>query len=182
MREFQIAVFPGDGIGREVMTPCLALLDTVVERVGDLALHFQTFEAGAELYRDTGIALPEDAVAAARSADAILLGAMGLPAVRYPDGTEVAPQLDFRERFELYAGVRPIRVLAGVPTPLADPRARKIDCASPPKDCSPPGSSRAAKATPCSIPCGSAGRCASACSRLRSIWRGGGNGPAGAAT
>jgi len=128
MREFQIAVFPGDGIGREVMTPCLALLDTVVERVGDLALHFQTFEAGAELYRDTGIALPEDAVSAARSADAILLGAMGLPAVRYPDGTEVAPQLDFRERFELYAGVRPIRVLAGVPTPLADPRARKIDC------------------------------------------------------
>ena len=39
---------------------------------------------------------------------------MGLPDVRYPDGTEVAPHLDFRDRFELYAGVRPVRVLAGV--------------------------------------------------------------------
>ena len=48
---------------------------------------------------------------------------MGLPDVRYPDGTEVAPHLDFRDRFELYAGVRPIRVLPGAPTPLADPRA-----------------------------------------------------------
>ena len=38
---------------------------------------------------------------------------MGLPDVRYPDGTEVAPHLDFRDRFELYAGVRPVRVLAG---------------------------------------------------------------------
>jgi len=128
MREFLIAVFPGDGIGREVMTPCLTLLEAVVDRVGDLKLRFQILEAGAERYRETGVALPEEAVDAARSADAILLGAMGLPAVRYPDGTEVAPQLDFRERFGLYAGVRPIRVLAGVPIPLADPRARTVDC------------------------------------------------------
>src|SRR5262252_3004151 len=99
MREFQIAVFPGDGIGREVMTPCLTLLEAVVDRAGDLKLRFQILEAGAERYRETGVALPEEAVDAARSADAILLGAMGLPAVRYPDGTEVAPQLDFRERF-----------------------------------------------------------------------------------
>ena len=62
---------------------------------------------------------------AAESADAILLGAMGLPDVRYPNGTEVAPHLDFRERFELYAGVRPVRVLPGAPMPLADPRAQR---------------------------------------------------------
>jgi len=65
---------------------------------------------------------------AARGADAILLGAMGLPGVRYPDGTEITPQIDLRERLGLYAGVRPIRVLPGAPTPLADPRARAIDC------------------------------------------------------
>jgi 3-isopropylmalate dehydrogenase len=124
----RIAIIPGDGIGREVMSPCVKLLETIVERVGGFKLQFRNYEAGAELYRDTGVALPEEAVQAAREADAILLGAMGLPAVRYPDGTEVAPQLDFRERFELYAGVRPIRILAGVPIPLADPRARKVDC------------------------------------------------------
>src|SRR5262245_19753198 len=127
MREFQIAVFPGDGIGHEVMAPCLALLDRVVERVGGFRLVFTTYDAGAELYRDTGVALPDEALAAARDADAILLGAMGLPAVRYPDGTEVAPQLDFREQFGLYAGVRPIRALPGVRLPLADPRAQQID-------------------------------------------------------
>jgi len=60
-------------------------------------------------------------------ADAILLGAMGLPAVRYPNGTEVTPQIELREHFRLYAGVRPVRVLPGAPTPLADPRARQID-------------------------------------------------------
>jgi 3-isopropylmalate dehydrogenase len=127
MREFQIAVFPGDGIGHEVMAPCLALLDLVVEHVGGFRLVFKIYEAGAELYRDTGVALPDDALAAARDADAILLGAMGLPAVRYPDGTEVAPQLDFREQFGLYAGIRPIRAIPGVRLPLADPRAQKID-------------------------------------------------------
>jgi 3-isopropylmalate dehydrogenase len=53
---------------------------------------------------------------------------MGLPDVRYPNGTEVLPQIEFRERLDLYAGVRPIRVLPGAPTPLADPRARRVDC------------------------------------------------------
>jgi 3-isopropylmalate dehydrogenase len=52
---------------------------------------------------------------------------MGLPDVRYPDGTEVQPHLDFRERFELYAGVRPIRIVPGMPTPLRDSRAHHVD-------------------------------------------------------
>jgi 3-isopropylmalate dehydrogenase len=128
MREFQIAVFPGDGIGGEVMASCLTLLDAVVARTGGFRLAFTSYEAGAALYRDTGVSLPQDALDAAVRADAILLGAMGLPSVRYPNGTEVAPQIEFRERFELYAGVRPVRLLPGAPTPLADPRARHIDC------------------------------------------------------
>lgn len=128
MREFAIAVFPGDGIGREVMAPCLALLETVAARVPGFRLQFKSYEAGAEVYRRTGVALPDDAMRAAEAADAILLGAMGSPDVRYPDGTEVAPQLEFRERLQLYAGVRPIRVLPGALTPLADPRVRQVDC------------------------------------------------------
>jgi len=127
MREFQVAVFPGDGIGPEVMAPCLALLDMVSARVGGFRLQFSQCAAGAGLYRDTGVALPDESMATARSADAILLAAMGLPEVRYPDGTEVAPQLDFREQLGLYAGVRPVRGMPGVPLPLADPRASQID-------------------------------------------------------
>jgi 3-isopropylmalate dehydrogenase len=52
---------------------------------------------------------------------------MGLPDVRYPDGTEIAPQIEFRERFRLYAGVRPCAPLSPAMTPLADPRARSMD-------------------------------------------------------
>src|SRR5262245_18486979 len=98
MRDFNVAVFPGDGIGREVMTPCLGLLEQAAARAGGFRLRFETHTAGADLYRRTGIALPASAVAAAETADAILLGAMGLPDVRYPDGTEVQPHLDFRDR------------------------------------------------------------------------------------
>jgi 3-isopropylmalate dehydrogenase len=127
MREFRIAVFPGDGIGHEVMAPCLVVLESAVAHTAGCRLRFERYEAGAEVYRRTGVALPDAAWEGAARADAILLGAMGLPDVRYADGTEVAPHLDFRQRFGLYAGVRPVRVLPGAPTPLRDPRARQID-------------------------------------------------------
>ncbi|HXW05783.1 MAG TPA: isocitrate/isopropylmalate family dehydrogenase [Vicinamibacterales bacterium] len=128
MRELRVAVIPGDGIGREVMSACLSLLEPLVARVGGFRLRLESHAAGADLYRDTGVALPDDVIRAAASADAILLGAMGLPDVRYPNGTEIVPQIELRERLRLYAGVRPIRVLPGVPIPLADARARQVDC------------------------------------------------------
>jgi 3-isopropylmalate dehydrogenase len=52
---------------------------------------------------------------------------MGDPAIRYPDGTEIAPQLQLRFDLGLYAGVRPVRALPNVPSPLGDPRAAKLD-------------------------------------------------------
>src|SRR5918912_2402445 len=58
---------------------------------------------------------------------AVLPAAMGLPHIRYPNGTEIAPQLDLRFEFGLYAGVRPCRAIPGVPRRLADPRAERID-------------------------------------------------------
>jgi len=66
----------------------------------------------------------EDAAAAA---DAILLGAIGHPDVRHPDGTEITPHLRLRERFQLYAGVRPVKAYPNTPRRLADPRAAGID-------------------------------------------------------
>ncbi|MEM7565546.1 MAG: isocitrate/isopropylmalate family dehydrogenase, partial [Pseudomonadota bacterium] len=63
----------------------------------------------------------------AESADAILLSAMGLPDVRYPDGTEISPQLDLRFQLGLYAGVRPVRLVPGLQLPLADSRSKDID-------------------------------------------------------
>ena len=122
---FAIAVMPGDGIGREVTDAALHVLDAVEARFG-FATRRETVEGGAHHYRDTGVALPEEGFLRAGAADAILFGAMGWPEIRYPDGTEIAPQLDLRVRFELFAGVRPIRAIPGVPVALADPRAQKI--------------------------------------------------------
>ncbi len=126
-RRFDIAVMPGDGIGIEVMEPTLEILRAVEKSIGGFALDFTSLPAGAGHYRDTSEALPKDMVDRAGAADAILLGAMGLPDVRYPDGREITPQIDLREIFNLYGGVRPARALPGLPAVLADPRAADID-------------------------------------------------------
>ncbi len=124
---FKIAVMPGDGVGLEIMPPCLEVLNKVVRKVGGFDLDFEEAQAGAQVYLDTGNTYAEGAKQTAHAADAILLGAMGLPDVRYGDGTEITPQLDLRFDLKLYAGVRPVRPLPGVPLPLSDVRARNMD-------------------------------------------------------
>ncbi len=122
---YVIAVLPGDGIGLEVMQEALKILRAVS---GDgLALTFEEVEVGAALYERTGEDLPREVFDLCTTADAILFGAAGLPGVRFPDGTEIAPQVTLRFRLELYAGVRPIRLYPGVPSPLGLPGARTID-------------------------------------------------------
>ena len=127
LSSLHIAVFPGDGIGVEVMSECIRLLNVLCERDRRLSLVFEHLEAGADLYSRTGTALPDSALDRAARADAILFGAMGLPHIRYADGREVAPQLDLREAFNLYAGVRPVRPIPGLKPVLADERAARID-------------------------------------------------------
>lgn len=119
-------MFDGDGIGPEIMTPTIRLLQSMAE-AGEYHLVFDHLPAGAAHYAETGDALPRTSLDAARSADAILLSAMGLPSVRYPDGTEIAPQIDLRMELELYAGVRPVRIVPGQPSPLALPPGRSVD-------------------------------------------------------
>jgi 3-isopropylmalate dehydrogenase len=123
-REFDICVLPGDGIGVEVLEATIPVLEKVQR---GFSLKLNSYPAGAQHYKMTGEALPEATFEAAKAADAILFGAMGWPEIRYPDGTEIAPQLDLRFRLELYAGVRPARAVPGIPLPLADPRAKHID-------------------------------------------------------
>ncbi|MEM6373819.1 MAG: isocitrate/isopropylmalate family dehydrogenase [Pseudomonadota bacterium] len=115
---FDIAVFQGDGIGPEIMAPTVALLEGLAAQ-GGYGLNFVDAPAGAAHYRDTGQSFPEASMATARAADAILLSAMGLPDVRYPDGTEISPQIDLRKALTLFAGVRPVTIRPGQPTPLA---------------------------------------------------------------
>lgn len=124
---FRIAVLPGDGIGREVMPACVELIKTAVSLTGAPSLAFETHAAGAQFYAESGEALPAATLEACKSSDAILFGAMGWPDIRFPDGTEIIPQLDLRMELGLYAGVRPIRWFPGLPRVLTDPRAEAID-------------------------------------------------------
>jgi len=123
---YQIAVLAGDGIGVEVVDATLPLLERL-QALHGFSLQLDSHPAGALHYRDTGQSLPEASFAAAHAADAILLGAMGWPEIRYPDGTEIGPQLELRVRLDLYAGVRPSRAIPGVPSVLSDARAGQID-------------------------------------------------------
>jgi 3-isopropylmalate dehydrogenase len=125
--ELRIAVLPGDGIGVEVMDACLAVLEAVQRKIGGFRLATEVLPGGAALYSATGTAFSEENFRKTEAADAILFGAMGLPEVRHPDGTEIAPHLEMRREYGLYAGVRPVKAFANCRTPLADPRAAEIE-------------------------------------------------------
>ncbi|MFO6463934.1 isocitrate/isopropylmalate dehydrogenase family protein [Jannaschia sp. KMU-145] len=121
-KTFDIAVFHGDGIGPEIMAPTLDLL-----RGLDHDFAFHDCPAGAASFLDCGSDLPEATLDTARRSDAILLSALGDPAVRKPDGTELVPQVDLRIALDLYAGVRPVRIVPGMKTPLALPEGKAVD-------------------------------------------------------
>jgi len=124
---FHIAVLPGDGIGSEVMAPTLEVLRRIEATTPSLKLRFTEGPAGANHYKATGKSMPDSTIKLCESADAILLGACGLPDVRYPDNTEIMPQVELRFIFDLYAGVRPARLVPGVPSPIVGAQERGID-------------------------------------------------------
>ena len=124
---FHIAVLPGDGIGPEVMAPALDVLRRIETTTPGLKFRFTEAPAGANHYKETGKSMPEQTIKLCDEADAILLGACGLPSVRYPDNTEIMPQVELRFLFDLYAGVRPARLVPGVPSPIVGADTHGID-------------------------------------------------------
>ena len=114
---YEIAMLPGDGIGPEVTEAAQHVLDRAIGKAG-IMLRYTAYEAGAGLYRRTGVSMRDEDVQAVGRADAILLGAMGLPSVRRPNGTEIAPQIDLREHYGLFASLRPCKRYAGVASRL----------------------------------------------------------------
>src|SRR3982074_2752603 len=121
-----IAVLAGAGIGPEVMAPALEVLRKI-EATSSLKFRFSDAPAGCNNYRETGKSMRDSTVRLCDEADAILLGACGLPAVRYPDNTEIMPQVELRFHFDLYAGARPARLIRGVPSPIVGADQRGID-------------------------------------------------------
>ncbi|RMD92941.1 MAG: isocitrate/isopropylmalate dehydrogenase family protein, partial [Alphaproteobacteria bacterium] len=111
----------------DVTEAALAVVDRAVARAGLPALERFEVRAGAGYFRETGRDIEPGGEERLGEADAIFLGAIGLPSVRHADGTEISPHLRLRDRFGLYAGVRPVKAYPNTPRRLADPRAGEID-------------------------------------------------------
>lgn len=125
--KWNIAILAGDGIGPEVMAEGIKVLHRLEQRLEGIAFNLTEICVGAGEFLRSGDPFPEPAYTACRGADAILLSAMGLPNVRWPDGKELTPQIDLRERLDLYAGLRPIRLYHREDTPLKGVEAGEID-------------------------------------------------------
>jgi 3-isopropylmalate dehydrogenase len=120
---YSIAVLPGDGIGPEVTAETVRVLDALATP----RFAFTELSVGAAQYLLSGDPLPAETLEQLRRYDAVLLGAMGLPDVRWPSGVEMTPQLDLREQLDLYCGLRPIQLFHGEDSPLRCRRAGDID-------------------------------------------------------
>jgi tartrate dehydrogenase/decarboxylase/D-malate dehydrogenase len=124
---FRVAVIPGDGIGREVMPEGLRALDAAARRF-DLQLRYTHIEwASCDYYARTGRMMPDDWKAQLSGIDAIYFGAVGWPAT-VPDHVSLwGSLLKFRREFDQYINLRPAKIFAGVPCPLAGRGPGDID-------------------------------------------------------
>jgi tartrate dehydrogenase/decarboxylase/D-malate dehydrogenase len=126
MRNIELAVIPGDGIGNEVVPAGLAVLETVAEVHGGFFFRAETFPWSCAWYLQHGRMMPADGLAQLRTFDAIYLGAVGFPGV--PDHVSLWELLlPIRRGFQQYVCLRPIRLLPGVRTPLAGRVPSDID-------------------------------------------------------
>jgi 3-isopropylmalate dehydrogenase len=124
---YTIATLRGDGIGPEILDQAVKVLDAAAAVVPGLDLRFDFLEAGADYYAEHGQVAPETTWKALTGADAILMGSMGHPDIRMPDGTEVQGHfiVNVRKQLGLYAGVRPIKSYPG--SPALSPQHGPVD-------------------------------------------------------
>jgi len=125
MRTFNIAVIAGDGIGKEVVPEGIRVLEAAGQRFG-FRWNWDSFDWSCETYVKTGKMMPADGLQQLRPFDAIFLGAVGHPSV--PDHVSLWGLLiPIRRTFRQYVNLRPVRLFAGIETPLKNWKPGQID-------------------------------------------------------
>ncbi len=125
MSRYQIALIPGDGIGQEV-TPCAVDVLVAAGSIFDIQFDWVEYPWSCQLYSATGSMMPIDGLDVLGRSDAIFLGAVGWPGV--PDHISLWGLLiPIRRHFQQYINLRPIRLMPGTKSPLADRTSRDID-------------------------------------------------------
>jgi tartrate dehydrogenase/decarboxylase/D-malate dehydrogenase len=126
MKRYKIAAIPGDGIGPEVISAGVEVLQALAKADGSFQLDFETFDWGSERYKRTGAFMPADGNDILRTFDAIYFGSVGAPDV--PDHITLwGLRLAICQPLDQYANVRPTRVLTGIRSPLAGIGGRDLD-------------------------------------------------------
>jgi tartrate dehydrogenase/decarboxylase/D-malate dehydrogenase len=120
----RIGVIAGDGIGKEVIPAGIAILKAATAG-SPVSLEFTELPWGCEYFIQYQRMMPEDGMTTLSGFDAIYLGAIGSPAV--PDRVTAELLLRIRQRFDQYVNLRPMRLLAGLKSPLADRGPADID-------------------------------------------------------
>ncbi|HXG86852.1 MAG TPA: tartrate dehydrogenase [Vicinamibacterales bacterium] len=125
MKSYRIAVIAGDGVGQEVIPAGVEVVNAVAAMHG-FVCEFTDFPWGCDFYLRTGRMMPADGLEQLRGYDAIYLGAVGGQSV--PDHVSVWELiLPIRQRFDQYVNLRPVRLLPGIASPLANRTAADID-------------------------------------------------------
>lgn len=118
MSKLKIAVIPGDGIGWEVIPEGIKVLEAAGDKYG-ISYDFTEFNWGCERYHKTGKLMPDDGIEILKCFDSIFLGACGYPGV--PDHVSLWGLLiPIRREMRQYVNLRPVRMLNGMPCPLAN--------------------------------------------------------------
>lgn len=117
----KVAVLPGDGVGPEVIAEARKVIDVL-----DLELTWEQLPWGSAWWHATGAMMPPGAIDALRGHDAILMGAVGDPSVPDPEALW-GMILKIRQELDLWANVRPARLLEGIPCPLAGRGPADVD-------------------------------------------------------
>jgi tartrate dehydrogenase/decarboxylase/D-malate dehydrogenase len=124
-KTYDIAVIAGDGIGKEVVPEGMRVLEASARRHG-FAFRWRDYDWSCERFARTGAMMPKDGLEQLSSADGIFLGAVGYPGV--PDHVSLWGLLiPIRRGFRQYVNLRPVRLLAGVQSPLKDRKPGDID-------------------------------------------------------
>ncbi|GAB5047165.1 3-isopropylmalate dehydrogenase [Thermodesulfovibrio sp. TK110] len=125
MKNYRIAVIPGDGTGPEVIREGVKVLDAVSSRIG-FKLDYTYYDFGGERYLRTSETLPDGAIEELKKFNAIYLGAIGHPQVK-PGILEKGILLRLRFELDQYVNLRPVKLYPGVDCPLKDKKPEDID-------------------------------------------------------
>ncbi len=125
--KYTVAVIAGDGIGKEVMPEGLRALEATCNKFG-INLEFTEYPfSSIDYYQKHGTMLPDDWQESLSEHDAIFFGAVGWPEI-LPDHISLwGSLLKFRREFDQYVNLRPVRLMPGVPSPLAGREPGDID-------------------------------------------------------